>query len=121
MANRTAEKLLRIFLGELDKLGSKPLYEEIILAAQRRGLAGVTVLRGVESYGASQRLHTARILRLAERLPLVIEIVDRPEKIEDFRTALDELLEKAGTGALVTLEAVEAFRYPPRHDWPGGA
>ena len=114
MAARTTEKLLRIFVGELDKLKGRPLYEEIIMAAQREGLAGVTVLRGVESYGASQRLHTARILRLAERLPLIVEIVDTSDKIEPFVAVLDTLLEGSGAGALVTLEAVEAIRYAPR-------
>ena len=71
------------------------------------------VLRGIESYGASNRLHTANVLRLAEHMPLVIEIVDSEEKIETFPAPLDKLLQEAGGGGLVTLEAVEIISYPP--------
>ena len=107
-------KLLRIFLGELDKYKGRPLYEAIIRAAQQEGLAGATVLRGVESFGASHHVHTAKILRLAEQLPLVIEIVDGEENIRAFLEPLHELLDSAGAGGLVTLEAVEIMRYQPR-------
>jgi PII-like signaling protein len=104
-------KLLRVFIGELDKVGGRPLYEAILFAAQAQGVAGVTVLRGVAAYGASSRLHTARILRLSEDLPIVVEIVDRDEVIEAFLKVLDGLLEQAGGGGLITLEAVEVIRY----------
>jgi hypothetical protein len=107
-------KLLRIFIGEADKLEGQPLYERIVRAARERGLAGATVLRGVESYGATSRLHTAKVLRLSEDLPIVIEIVDSEEKVAEFLPVLDELLERAGQGALITLEKVEVMRYAPR-------
>jgi uncharacterized protein len=84
-------KLLRIFIGESDKSGHTPLYEAIVRAARERGLAGATVLRGIEGFGASSRLHTARFLRLSEDLPLVIEIVDTAEKIDAFIEEIDEV------------------------------
>jgi uncharacterized protein len=101
--------LLRIFIGESDKADGKPLYEVIVQEARRRGLAGATVLRGFLGFGAASRIHTAKILRLSEDLPIVVEIVDKPERIEAFLPALDGLI---GEG-LVTLEKVRiiAYRY----------
>jgi len=109
-------KLLRVFIGEADRLEGKPLHERIVIAARQRGLAGATVLRGVESFGASSRLHTAKVLRMSEDLPIVIEIVDDEEKIAEFLPTLDALLEQGGQGGLVTLERVEVIRYRPRSD-----
>jgi uncharacterized protein len=109
-------KLLRVFVGELDKVGGQPLHEAILHAAHRDGMAGVTVLRGVAAYGASSRLHTARVLRLSEDLPIVVEIVDTEAHIEAFLNTLDSLLEEAGGGGLITLEAVDVIRYFPRTD-----
>lgn len=99
--------LLRIFLGESDEYRGRPLYEAIVLAARELGIAGATVLRGPLGYGQSSRLHTAKILRLSEDLPLVIEIVDAPERISRFLDALDPMM---GSG-LVTLEKVQIVRY----------
>ncbi|HWU24867.1 MAG TPA: DUF190 domain-containing protein [Rhizomicrobium sp.] len=99
--------LLRIFLGENDKSAGKPLYEQIVLAARQAHLAGATVLRGPMGYGLSSRLHTAKILRLSEDLPLIIEIVDREDKINAFLPQLDAMM---GSG-LVTLEKVKVLRY----------
>jgi hypothetical protein len=107
-------KLLRIFIGELDKVDGRPLHEAILHAAHAQGVAGVTVLRGVAAYGASSRVHTARVLRLSEDLPIVVEIVDSEQRIEDFLRTLDGLLEQAGGGGLITLEAVDVIRYFPR-------
>jgi uncharacterized protein len=104
-------KLLRIFIGEDDHHHGKPLFEAIVLAARSSGLAGSTVVRGVESYGASSRIHTAKILRLSEDLPIVIEIVDTEEKIQSFLPMLDGMLEDADCGGLVTLERVEVIKY----------
>jgi PII-like signaling protein len=105
-------KLLRIFLGESDILEHKPLYEVIVRAARKEGLAGATVLRGVEGFGAYCRvIHTAKILRLSEDLPLVIEIVDTEENIRKFLPSVDELFEQAGCGGMVTMEKVEVIRY----------
>lgn len=100
-------KLLRIFVGESDKYKGRPLYEAIVEEAHRRGLAGATVLRGPLGYGASSRIHTAKILRISEDLPMVIEIVDEEDKISAFLPDLDEMI---GEG-LVTLEKVEVIVY----------
>jgi PII-like signaling protein len=103
-------ELLRVFIGESDKHHGRPLYEVIVEEARRRQLAGATVLRGTLGYGASSRIHTAKILRLSEDLPMVIEIVDAPEKIAAFLPDLDAMI---GEG-LVTLERVRVIMY--RHD-----
>lgn len=102
--------LLRIFIGESDTHQGRPLYEAIVLKAREEHLAGATVLRGPMGYGRSSRLHTAKILRLSEDLPVVIEIVDSVEKIEAFLPALDGMIESG----LVTLEKVQVLRYGDR-------
>jgi len=99
--------LLRIFIGENDKAGRMPLYEAIVLAAREQGLAGATVLRGPIGFGKSSHLHTTKILRLSQDLPIVIEIVDAPDKIDAFVPKLEEVM---GSG-LVTLEKVQVLRY----------
>jgi len=99
--------LLRIFIGEDDKHEHKPLYEAIVLKAREQGLAGATLLRGPMGYGHGSQLHTAKILRLSEDLPLVIEIVDSEEKVDSFLPVLDEMM----SGGLVTLEKVRVLRY----------
>lgn len=99
--------LLRIFLGESDEHDGRPLYEAIVLLAREMGIAGATVLRGPMGYGESSRLHTAKILRLSEDLPLVIDIVDRPERIDALLDALEPIM---GSG-LITLENVRVVRY----------
>jgi len=105
-------KLLRIFLGDIDKVGHKPLYEALVLRAREMGLAGATVLRGVEGFGAASRvIHTAKILRLSEDLPIVVELVDTEENIKKFLPAVDELFEKADCGGMVTLEKAEIIKY----------
>ena len=101
--------LLRIFIGENDRYNRKPLYEEIVLKAREMHLAGATVLRGPMGYGHSSRLHTAKILRLSEDLPLVIEIVDSAERIDTFLSVLDGMM----TSGLVTLEKVRVLQYGP--------
>lgn len=105
-------KLIRIFLGESDKVNHQPLYEALVRAAREKGLAGATVLRGVEGYGADSRvIHTAKILRLSEDLPIVVEIVDTEEKIKSFLPDVDRLIEEAHCGAMITLEKAEVIRY----------
>jgi uncharacterized protein len=100
-------KLLRIFIGENDKHEGLPLYEWIVRKARETGLAGATVLRGLEGYGARSRLHTAKILRLSSDLPIVVEIVDTTEKIESFLPLIDDAI---GEG-LATVEKVEVRFY----------
>ena len=99
--------LLRIFVGEDDRFGGSPLHEAIVLKAREMHLAGATVLRGPIGFGASSRLHTTKILRLSEDLPLVIEIVDAEDRINSFLSILDGMM----TSGLVTLEKVQVLQY----------
>ena len=99
--------LLRVFVGESDRHGHRPLYEVIVLKAREAGLAGATVLRGVMGFGRHSFIHTTKILRLSEDLPMVVEIVDSREKIEGFLPALDEMI----SDGLVTLERVKVIHY----------
>ena len=101
--------LLRIFVDESDKRGHLPLYEAIVLKAREAGLAGATVVRGVMGFGKHSVLHTAKILRLSEDLPMIIEIVDSLEKIEAFLPVLDPMVSEG----LVTLERVRVIHYRP--------
>ena len=103
--------LLRIFIGESDKADSRPLYEAIVLKAREMHIAGATVLRGPMGFGHSSRLHTAKILRLSEDLPLLIEIVDSEEKINTFLPVLDAMM----TSGLITIEKVRVLQYGPNH------
>jgi hypothetical protein len=100
-------KLLRLFIGESDTWHGKPLYQAIVERVRQEGLAGATVLRGIEGFGADSRLHTSRILRLSEDLPVVIEIVDTPDQIDRVVPILDEMV---GEGML-TLERVQIVSY----------
>ena len=100
-------QLLRIFIGESDRWHGMPLYEAIVRRAREEGLAGATVLRGMEGFGAHSRIHTAKILRLSEDLPIVVEIADRPERIEAFLPLLDEMVQEG----MMTLEKVRIIAY----------
>jgi PII-like signaling protein len=102
-------QLLRIFVGEADRWHGHSLYEAIVLRAREAGLAGATVLRGLMGFGAKSRIHTAKVLRLSEDLPIVIEIADRADRIEAFLPLLDEMV----ADGLVTLERVQVIAYRP--------
>jgi len=102
--------LLRIFIGEDDKAEGRPLYQLLVEKARAQGLAGATVLRGFLGFGGSSRVHTAKILRLSEDLPMVVEIVDTDEKIQAFLPQLDDLI----TEGLVTLEKARVITYRSR-------
>jgi PII-like signaling protein len=104
-------KLLRIFVGEADKIGHKPLYEVLVHRARNAGLAGATVIRAVEGFGAGSIIHKAKFLELSEDLPFVIEIVDSEEKIREFLKTVDELFLESNSGGLVTLEKAEIIKY----------
>jgi len=104
-------KLLRIFVGESDKSGNIPVYEKIVIEARKSGLAGATVFRGIMGYGGSSRIHTTKILRLSEDLPLIIEIVDEIGKIEEFLPVLDNIFEEANSGGLITIEKAQIIKY----------
>ncbi len=107
MTQLTEAVLLRLFIGESDQHDGRPLHEAIVLAAREQGLAGATVLRGPMGFGRSSRLHTAKILRLSQDLPLIIEIVDQAAKIGAFIAAAEPML----GSCLVTLEKVQVVRY----------
>jgi PII-like signaling protein len=115
-------KLLRVFIGESDKHQHRPLYEAIIAAARRHGLAGATAWRGILSYGQSTRIRTAKVLDLSADMPVIIEMADRAEAIDGFLGALNQLLEEANCGGLITVEKVEVVRHlSERHRPPGKA
>ena len=105
--------LLRVFIGESDKLGHLPMYEAIVKHAHDVGLAGATVLKGVLGYGATARIRTQKILDLSSDLPLVVEIVDEEEKLVSFQQRLSDMFEQAGCGGLMTLENVRVVHYLP--------
>jgi len=113
MKQPSEAELLRIFIGEADKYKGKPLFEEIVNLARHKNMAGATVIRGLMGFGAHSRMHTAKILRLSEDLPVIIEIVDEPEKIEAVLPELDEMI----TEGLVTIEKIRviAYRNNPQH------
>jgi hypothetical protein len=100
-------KLLRIFVGESDRYDGKPLYEAIVKLARERSMAGATVLRGILGFGAHSRIHSAKILRLSEDLPIVIEIVDKPERIEGILPEIDEMIREG----LATVENIQVIFY----------
>ncbi len=99
--------LLRIFIGETDNYQGKPLYEQIVLKAKELHLAGATVIRGIMGFGAASRIHTAKILRLSEDLPIVIEIIDEESKIFQLMPFLDETVKDG----LITMESVKIIKY----------
>ena len=100
-------QLLRIFIGESDRWHGKPLHEAIVVAAREAGLAGATVLRGLAGFGASSRIHTVKVLRLSEDLPIVVEIVDKLERIQAFLPTVDQMVSEG----MVTLEKVNVLVY----------
>jgi PII-like signaling protein len=116
MQTPTEGRLLRIFIGESDRWHGKPLYEALILRARELGLAGATMLRGLMGYGAASRLHTAKILRLSEDLPVIVEIVDTEARIAAFLPEVEAMVQDG----LVTLERAQVLQYrsKPGHGAP---
>ncbi|MBI5344537.1 MAG: DUF190 domain-containing protein [Deltaproteobacteria bacterium] len=100
-------ELVRVFIGESDRYMGKPLYQAIVEEARKRGMAGATVLRGTLGFGVNSRVHTAKILRLSEDLPMVVEIVDKPERIAEFLPELDKMVEEG----LITIEKINVIAY----------
>jgi PII-like signaling protein len=114
MKDVTTAKLLRIHIGELDRARHRPLFEVLVTEARAAGLSGATVLRGIESFGASSVVHRSRLLELSEDLPIVVEIVDTEEKIRAYLERVDLILDEAGCGVLMTMEKVEILRWAPK-------
>ena len=107
-------KLLRIYIGADDRFKGNPLFEAIVMKLREIGLAGATVLRGIEGYGADSKvIHSARLLRLSQDLPILIEVVDSDNKITVAIQVIEEMLEESESGSLMTLEKVEIIRYQP--------
>ncbi|HKA19534.1 MAG TPA: DUF190 domain-containing protein [Blastocatellia bacterium] len=100
-------QLLRVYVGESDRWQGKPLYEAIVLKAREMGIAGATALRGIMGFGAASRIHTSKILRLSEDLPVVVEIVDNAEKIAQLLPEIESMVQEG----LVTLETVRMHQY----------
>lgn len=113
MKKNSDAKLLRIFIGESDKIGQQPMYEKIVYDAKEQGLSGVTVLRGIMGFGANSKVRTAKLFEISSDLPLVIEIVDLEEKIRKFVEHIESLFEQTKSGGLVTIEKAEIIRYQP--------
>jgi PII-like signaling protein len=104
-------KLLRIFLGESDKIHSTTVYEKIVLEARKAELAGATVFKGIMGFGGRSRIHTSKILRLSEDMPLIIEIVDEELKIDEFIPIVEKIFDEANCGGLITIEKASIIKY----------
>lgn len=111
MENTTDTKLLRIFIGENDRIGQLPLYEAIVYDAKKQGLLGATVTRGIMGFGANSIVRTSKLFEISSDLPLVIEIVDAEEKIRSFITQIETMFEQSKSGGLITIEKAEVIRY----------
>ena len=106
--------ILRVNVGEADNVDSMPVYERILVEAKKAGLMGAAVFRGIESFGQDGKTHTARILRLSEDLPLVVEIADEQAKIEDFLPVVTDLIERSGGGGLISTHQAMLRRIPSK-------
>jgi PII-like signaling protein len=111
MENDPNAKLLRVFIGESAKVGHKTLYEAIVNAAKKQGLAGATVTRGIMGFGANSKVHSTKFLELSSDLPMVVEIVDSEEKIRPFMHTIEDLFEESKAAGLITIETAEIIRY----------
>jgi len=111
MVNNPSAKLLRIFLGESDKLHQKLLYEAIVFEAKKQGLLGATVTRGIMGFGPNSKVHSAKLFDISSDLPIVVEIVDTEEKISAFIKIVESFFEESKSGGLITLEKAEVIRY----------
>lgn len=111
MVNSPDAKLLRIFLGESDKVHQHPLYETIVFEAKKQSLLGATVTRGIMGFGANSKIHSAKLFDISTDLPVVIEIVDTLEKINLFIKTVEQLFEESKSGGLITIEKAEVIRY----------
>lgn len=111
MVNNPDAKLLRIFLGESDKHHQQSLYETIVFEAKKQGLSGATVLRGIMGFGPNSKVHTSKLFDISSDLPIIVEIVDTLEKINEFIKIVEQLFEESNSGGLITIEKAEVIRY----------
>lgn len=111
MENNPTAKLLRIFIGESDKRGGQPLYETIVFEAKRQKLSGATVMRGIMGFGPNSMIHSAKLFDISSDLPVVIEVIDKEENINEFIKFVEILFEETNVGGLITMESVAVLRY----------
>ena len=103
--------LLRIFMASIDKVESHPLYEAIVFAAKKKGMAGATVFKGIMGFGASSLIHTSKIFELTDDVPIIVEIVDKPDKIEAFIEDIEPMIQQSKLGGLISTEKINAIIY----------
>ena len=103
--------ILKIYVGESDKVSGRPLFEEIIFEARKAGIAGATAFKGIMSYGASHSMHTQKIFALSGDMPVTIEIVDNRNKLNEFLSKVNELMDKSKKGGLITFHEIDVLRY----------
>ena len=103
--------ILKIYVGELDKINGRPLFEQIIFEARKDGIAGATAYKGIMSYGASHSIHTQKIFALSGDMPVAIEIIDTIEKLDQFATRANELVKQSKKGGLITFQELDVLRY----------
>jgi len=103
--------ILKIYVGETDKVHHRPLYEEIVYEARNSGIAGATVFKGIMSFGASHSIHTLKIFALSEDMPVLIEIVDNIEVLDEFTRKVNTLMDKSKKGGLITFQEIDVIRY----------
>ncbi len=110
---KTSEKtgMLKIYLGESDRIQGRPLYEKIVFEAREAGMAGATVYKGMMSFGASHSINTLKIFALSSGMPVIIEIVDNTEKLDEFAQQLNELMDQSKKGSLITFQEIDVVRY----------
>jgi uncharacterized protein len=105
--------IMKIYVGESDKINGRPLYEEIVFEARKEGLAGATVTKGMMSFGASHSIHTMKIFELSSDLPVIVEIVDNEEKLRKFGELVDRMIDAGKKGGLVLMTPIEVIKYKP--------
>lgn len=112
---KTSEKtgILKVYLDENDKVNGRLLFEEIVFEARKAGIAGATVTKGIMSYGASHSIHTMKIFALSEKMPVIVEIVDNIEKLDEFVKTINKLMDLSKKGGLITFQELEVVRYTP--------
>ncbi len=113
MENHSEAKLLRIFIGESDKLKNIPLYEALVFEAKKEGLSGATVIKGIMGFGANSKISTSKLFTISQDLPLIVEIIDTDDKIQYFIKIVEHMFEESNSGGMITVEKAQIIRYQP--------